>query len=178
MKLRGIAPTESCIPRATTPEARGFPRPRARLDSHRIARATMTTLLRYLAQLTAGLIILWCYALWWTVNVTQHFDPRPRLWLTSLGLSGIIGTALWISTRSSSRGTTQLDGWQIFWLFLMPFCVSSFAALVKDAGFILVFPPTARENVTGLALIAAFVIVVRVLKKSRFANDATARDQT
>ncbi len=112
------------------------------------------------------------------MNVTQHFDPRPRLWLTSLGLSAIIGTALWISTRSGARGTTQLDGWQIFRLFLMPFCVSSFAALVKDAGFILVFPPSARENATGLVLIAAFVIVVRALKKSRFANGATARDQT
>ena len=33
------------------------------------------------------------------------------------------------------------DRWQIFRLFLMPFCVSSFAALVKDAGFLLVFPP-------------------------------------
>ena len=133
----------------------------------------MTTLLRYLAQLTAGRIILWCYALWWAVNVANHFDPRPRLWLTSLGLSAIIGTALWISTRSSSRGPTQLDGWQIFRLYLIPFCVSSFAALVKDAGYLLVFPPSARENATGVALLGVFVAVVLVLKKSRFATGGT-----
>ena len=131
----------------------------------------MTTLLRYLARLTTGRLILWCYALWWAVNVAQHFDPRPRLWLTSLGLSGIIGTALWISTRSGARGTTPLDGWQIFRLYLMPFCVSSFAALVKDAGFVLVFPPTARENATGLGLIAAFVLIVLALRKTRFARE-------
>ncbi len=125
----------------------------------------MIGLLGYLRGLTTGRIILWCYAIWYIVNVCHHFDTRPRLWITSLGLSGIIGAALWISTRSASRGTTQLDRWQIFRLFLMPFCVSSFAALVKDAGYVLIFPPTLRENAAGLALMAAFVGSVMVLKR-------------
>ena len=64
---------------------------------------------------------------------------------------------------------TQLDRWQIFRLYLMPFCVSSFAALVKDAGYVLVFPPSLRENLLGLALIAAFILLVQALKMSRFA---------
>lgn len=127
-------------------------------------------LLRYLTNLTTGRIVLWCYAIWYVVNVTEHFDARPRLWITSLGLSGIIGTALLISTRSASNGTTQLDRWQIFRLYLMPFCVSSFAALVKDAGFVLVFPPSLRENLIGAGLIAGFVGLVLVLKRSRFAK--------
>ncbi len=130
----------------------------------------MTAPFRYLAGLTRGRIILWCYAIWYAVNVTHHFDARPGLWLTSIGLSGIIGAALVISTRSSSQGTTRLDRWQIFRLFLMPFCVSSFAALVKDAGFFLVFPPSLHENLLGFALIAAFVVLVLTLKKSRFAR--------
>jgi hypothetical protein len=121
---------------------------------------------RYLAALNKGRIILWCYAIWYCVNVFNHFDLRPRLWLTSLGLSAIIGIALVISTRSSSRGTTQLDRWQVFRLFLMPFCVSSFSALVKDAGYLLIFPPTIRENVVGVVLIAVFIAIVRVLKQS------------
>lgn len=129
----------------------------------------MTSPLRYLASLTTGRVILWCYAIWYAVNVANHFDARPRLWLTAIGLSAIIGTALVISTRSSTQGTTQLDRWQIFRLFLMPFCVSSFAALVKDADYLLIFPPSLRENLTGLALIAAFVLLVLALKKSRFA---------
>jgi hypothetical protein len=46
----------------------------------------------------------------------------------------------------------------------MPFCVSSFAALVKDAGYILVFPPTPHENLVGLGLIIVFIALVLVLK--------------
>ncbi len=122
-------------------------------------------LLRYLRHLTTGRIILWCYAIWYVVNVVQHFDPQPRLWLTSLGLSFIIGIALILSTRSGTRGTTQLDGWQTFRLFLMPFCVSSFAALVKQAGYILIFPPSWRENLIGLGAIAAFLLLLALLRK-------------
>lgn len=132
----------------------------------------MTRLLRYFATLTRGRIILWCYAIWYATNIALHFDARPRLWLTSLGLSFIIGAALMISTQSSSKGTTRLDGWQTFRLFLMPFCVSSFAALVKDAGYVLIFPPTLRENLIGLVLIGVFAGLVLALKKSRFAANA------
>ena len=128
----------------------------------------MTSPLRYLASLTTGRVVLWCYAIWYALNVANHFDASPRLWLTSIGLSAIIGTALLISTRSSSQGTTPLDRWQIFRLYLMPFCVSSFAALVKDAGHLLIFPSDLRENLIGLALIAVFVLLVLALKKSRF----------
>jgi hypothetical protein len=127
----------------------------------------------YFARLNMGRIILWCYAIWYAVNVWNHFEFRVRLWLTSLGLSAIIGTALVISTRSSSKGRTELDRWQIFRLFLMPFCVSSFSALVKDAGYILVFPPTLRENLLGAALICAFVAAVLTLKRiKRVENSA------
>jgi hypothetical protein len=130
----------------------------------------MSGLLRYFATLTTGRIILWCYAIWYAVNVGHHFDPRPRLWFTSIGLSAIIGIALLISTRTSSTGTTRLDGWQIFRLFLMPFCVSSFAALVKDAGYVLIFPPTLRENLLGGALIAGFVALIFLLKRTHLAR--------
>jgi hypothetical protein len=82
-------------------------------------------------------------------------------------LSGIIGVALLISTRSASRGTTELDGWQTFRLFLMPLCVSSFAALVKDAGYILIFPPTLRENAIGFGAIALFLAIVTMLRRNR-----------
>lgn len=127
----------------------------------------MRRLLAYFGALTTGRIILWCYAIWYVVNVAHHFDARPRLWITSVGLSAIIGFALLLSTRASSKGTTRLDRWQVFRLFLMPFCVSSFAALVKDAGFILIFPPSAVENLIGLGTIAVFVAVVLLLKKLR-----------
>ena len=121
---------------------------------------------RYLAQLTPGRIVLWCYAIWYAVNVWNHFDPNPRLWLTSLGLSGIIGLALLLSTRTTNARPAPLDPWVVFRLFLMPFCVSSFAALVKGAGYILVFPPTWRENIAGLACIAIFLAIIALLKRT------------
>jgi len=128
----------------------------------------MTAALRdYFARLSNGRIVLWSYIVWYLVTVALHFDARPRLWLTSLGISAIIGVALWISTRSSSNGTTELDHWQVFRLFLMPFCVSSFAALVKDEGYVLVFPPTVAANVVGFSLVATFVATVLVLRRSR-----------
>jgi hypothetical protein len=126
----------------------------------------MRRLLRYLANLTTGRIILWCYAIWYVVNVIAQFEARPRLWLNSLGLAAIIGTALLISTRASSKGTTDLDRWQTFRLYLMPFCVSSFAALIKDVNYLLVFPPSMRENLVGVGLMTAFVLAVLVLKKA------------
>lgn len=122
-------------------------------------------LARYLGGLGAGRTVLWCYAIWWVVNVVAHFDPSPRLWLTSCGLSAIIGVALWIGTRTSTTGTIRLDRWQVFRLFLMPFCVSSFAALVKDAGYVLVFPPSLATNLIGAGAIAAFVLLVRCLRQ-------------
>ena len=118
-------------------------------------------LIRYLATLSKGRIVLWCYAIWYIANVALHFDPRPRLWLTSLGLAAIIGTALCIST--SGKGTRQ-DRWQVFRLFLMPFCVSSFAALVKDAGYALIFPPSLRENLIGAGCIAGFLLLLTILR--------------
>lgn len=121
----------------------------------------MHRLWNYLAGLSSGRVILWCYFIWYAWNVALNFDPRPRIWLTSLGLSGIIGAALIISTRPAHGGPAKMDPWVVFRLFLMPFCVSSFAALVKDAGYLLVFPPAWRPNLAGLAFIGLFLVCVR-----------------
>ena len=115
--------------------------------------------LRYLAEMTAPRTILWCYLIWWLYTVAHYFDPAPRLWLSSLGISAIIGTALYLSTAHGGRGKTALDRWQIIRLYIMPFCVSSFAALIKDRGFILVFHPTLRANLIGLGLCALFCVL-------------------
>jgi len=127
-------------------------------------------LIRYLQNLSTGRVILWCYFIWWVVSIVHHFDASPRIWVTSLGLSGIIGAALILSTRSAGSNASKMDPWVMFRLFLMPFCVSSFAALVKDVGYVLVFPPSWRENLIGTGLITFFFIVVWVLKKHHAAR--------
>ena len=115
----------------------------------------------YFANLTTGRIILWCYLIWYLVVLVRYFDPSPLIWLTSLGLSAIIGTALYIS--STAHGN-QLRPWQVARLYMMPFFVSSFSALVKGQGFILVFSPRPAEILFALGMCAAFWLAVWALK--------------
>jgi len=119
---------------------------------------------RYLSNLSKGRLVLWCYFIWYCVVLVRYFDPSPRLWLTSLGLSLIIGIALYLSTTASDRIQVELDFWKTFRLFLMPFCVSSFAALVKGKGFILIFSPRLGEILLGAAGCVALCLLVAILK--------------
>lgn len=114
-------------------------------------------LVRYLAELTPPRTVLWCYLIWWAFVLVRHFDPSPTLWLSSLGISAIIGTGLYLSTAHGGRARTALEPWQIARLYIMPFCVSSFAALIKGHGFVLVFPPSLSANVAALLACGAFV---------------------
>jgi len=124
-------------------------------------------ILEYLRRLNTGRLILWCYLIWYLMVLIRYFDPRPALWLTSLGLSGIIGYALYLSTAASGKQKLTLDRWQLFRLFLMPFCVSSFAALVKNEGFILIFSPKAGENMAAVILCFLLVGTVKLLQRGR-----------
>jgi len=118
--------------------------------------------LRYLSELTLGKIVLWCYFIWYLVTVVEHFDPSPRLWLSSLGISAIVGLALHLSIQNEAP--TSSNRWQTFRLFLMPFCVSSFSALIKGQGYILVLPARSLELGLSLSLCAIFVLIVLGLK--------------
>jgi hypothetical protein len=129
-------------------------------------------MLSYFARLAPGKIALWCYLIWYAITVIRYFDPSLTLWLNSIGISVVIGIALLLSVSGSSA---RADRWQTFRLFMMPFGVSSFAALIKDQGFILIFPPTMAENVLALAACAAFVGIVLLLKICR-RKDSSGRD--
>ena len=103
-------------------------------------------LLRYFGGLRASQRVLWCYLLWYLFVAIRYFEADPKLWLSSLGISAIIGTALYLSTARAGRTRVRLDRWQIARLYVMPFCVSSFAALIKGRGFILIFHPSAHAD--------------------------------
>lgn len=120
-------------------------------------------MIKYLVKLTVGKIILWCYLIWYGVTLFYYFDPSPRLWLNSLGISVIIGFALLLSV---SRVNDQPpDHWQTFRLFMMPFCVSSFSSLIKNQGFMLVLPPNRDEQVAAIVACLVFIAVVNLLKR-------------
>jgi hypothetical protein len=123
--------------------------------------------LRYLAGLSRGRFILWCYFIWWVVVLIRYFDPSPEIWLTSLGLSVIIGTALYINTTVSGTSRVKLEPWPTFRLFLTPFCVSSFAALVKGRGFFLIFSPRWEEMAIALGACAALGAVALLARRLR-----------
>ena len=108
--------------------------------------------------------MLWCYFIWYLVVLVRYFDPSLEMWLTAAGISAIIGTALLINTIASGSKPVRLEPWPAARLYLFPFCVSSFSALVKGRGFILVFSPRADELLLGLGLCLAFCAVVMLGK--------------
>lgn len=122
-------------------------------------------LVRYLGKLTAPRLVLWCYLIWWCFVLARYFDPSSRLWSSSLGISAIIGTGLYLSTAYGGRARTRLETWQVARLYMMPFCVSSFAALIKGRGFLLVFDPSWTANLTASAGCVAFVATALACRK-------------
>ena len=122
-------------------------------------------MLDYFASLSRGRAVLWCYLLWYLVTVFFHFDPTPRLWLNSAGISVVIGIALQLSVARAS--SPPPDNWQTFRLFLMPFCVSSFSSLIKGAGYWLIIPPRLVEAAFAVGVCVLFLLFVAALKWHR-----------
>jgi hypothetical protein len=101
--------------------------------------------------------------IWYLVTVFHYFDPSPRIWINSLGISAVIGFALLLSVNNTQSWRNQ--GWQTFRLFLMPFCVSSFSSLIKGRDFFLIIPPKPSERFIAVGLCAVFVAAVLTIKR-------------
>lgn len=127
------------------------------------------SILNYFASLARGKIILWCYLIWYLATVIQHFDPTPMLWINSLGISAVIGFGLLLSVRGAARP----DRWQTLRLFMMPFGVSSFSALIKGHDYIFIFPTHLDELMLSAIACVIFVAAVMLLKGFGVANQAT-----
>ncbi len=117
-------------------------------------------MLAYLGGLSAVKIALWCYLIWYLNVLTLYFETTPRLWFTALGIALIVGTANNLNALTGRRAGEHTDPWMAFRFFLAPFCVASFAAMVKDHGFVLIFPPSPAENLRGLGACALFLALV------------------
>ena len=121
----------------------------------------MKWLIQYLYEIKLDKAILWCYLIWYVTVVCFHFDPSVKIWINSIGISAVIGTGLMLSV-SSSKG--ERDRWQAFRLYLMPFCVSSFSALIKDQGFIIFISPNIKETIVSVSCCVLFLLVILVVK--------------
>ncbi|MFO1226882.1 hypothetical protein [Roseateles sp.] len=121
----------------------------------------MVSALHYFARLPVRKQVLWCYLIWYLVTVATLFDPSPLLWLNSVGISAVIGFALQLSVAKGA----QTDRWQTFRLFMMPFGVSSFASLIKDKGYVLVFPSDMQLLLISVAACGAFLTGCALLRR-------------
>jgi len=117
-------------------------------------------MIHYLYKIKPSKAILWCYLIWYGVTVYFYFDPSPKIWINSIGISAVIGTGLLLSVSS----TGAKDRWQTFRLYLMPFCVSSFAALIKDRGFVVFVSPKLEETIVSIALCLVFLGAIALIK--------------
>jgi hypothetical protein len=122
----------------------------------------MKWLIQYLRDIKIGKVVLWCYLIWYVVIVYFYFDPSPKTWINALGISAVIGTGLVLSISSNKRD--KVDYWQTFRLYLMPFCVSSFSALIKDRGFIVFVSPKITETLVAISCCVLFLAIVFTVK--------------
>jgi len=118
--------------------------------------------------MTAGNMTLWCYLIWYLGVVFLYFDPSPAIWLNSIGISAVIGTALVLSVG----GLNAIQRSQVIRLFAMPFCVSSFSALIKGRDFVIIFPSNVMHLAGLLAACGAFVLFASAFKQ--FKTDVRA----
>ena len=123
----------------------------------------MNPFLAYFSQLRTGKMVLWCYLIWYLTMASFYFDPAPGLWINAMGISAVIGTGLILSVGGFQVATK--DRWQVMRLYLMPLCVSSFSALIKGQGFVLVFSPKLAENLIAAGCCGIFVTAVLLLRK-------------
>ncbi len=121
-------------------------------------------LLRYIASLPTSRLVLWSYVIWWVVMVSYYFALNPLIWATSLGIGIIVGFALMLSTGPVNRDRFRNRFWESMRLFVCPFMVSSFSALVAGNGFVMVFSPSLQENTTAAGSIIAFLLLAQIMK--------------
>jgi len=120
----------------------------------------MNTIYRYFAHIKPGRLVLWCYLIWYFVTLYFHFDPSPKIWINSLGISVVIGSALMLSVS----GGNLTNHWQTFRLYWMPFAVSSFSTLIKNKNYFVIFSPSFYEVNVAVGMCAIFILIVAVIK--------------
>lgn len=122
----------------------------------------MKRLIQYFCEIKPDKVILWCYLIWYIVTVYFYFDPSFKIWSNSIGISAVIGTGLLLSV--SSGKSAERDHWQTLRLYLMPFCVSSFSALIKDQGFVVFISPKGHETLIAILCCLLFLLFISIIK--------------
>jgi len=120
-------------------------------------------LIHHFACMSLSQLLLWLVLVWYLVMVALHFEASPRLWLNALGMSLIVGSVLLLSVRQ--LGSAVREFWRVFRLYAIPFCVSSFSALVRDHGFYAIFAPGWHDNLIALLACTLFALGVALMRR-------------
>jgi hypothetical protein len=128
-------------------------------------------MIAYIASLKLPKLILWCYLAWYVAIVVRYFDPMPSLWISSLGIAVIIGFALTLATQQKDH---KADRWVLFRLYVFPFCVSSYSALIKGEGLFLLFPTEIKGLLSGV-IACSVVVFVHWFCKFLLCGDSSVR---
>lgn len=123
-------------------------------------------MIKYFGHMNVKIKILWCYLLWYLYFVIKYFDLDPYLWGCSFGISLLVGFALNINSYDSPKDILKFeDKWKILRFFIVPFCVSSFPAVIKGKGFLLFFSPKPSENFYAILICILFWTFTNLSKK-------------
>ncbi|MBI5771208.1 MAG: hypothetical protein HZA93_25770 [Verrucomicrobia bacterium] len=123
-------------------------------------------LLRYLSTLDHRRIVLWGAGIWYAALAVRYAERDAALWLRALGIAAIVGSMLVLNAVPTGGRIRDVGFWPAFRFFLVPFCVSSFAAFTKGHPFLLIFPTDLAANTTPLGALAVFGLIVWIAKKT------------
>lgn len=116
-------------------------------------------LIRYLALLDNRRLLLWSAFIWYVVIMARHATASSAVWLNSAGIAAVISVILAANAIPPGRKWRDLGFWPLARFFLIPFCVSSFSAVMHKAGLVLIFPRDLTDNLVAGRTVALFLLL-------------------
>lgn len=115
-------------------------------------------LISYLARLDNRRLLLWSAFLWYVAIMARHATASPAVWINSAGIATVISVILAANAIPPGRKWRDLGFWPLARFFLIPFCVSSFSAVMHKAGLVLIFPRNLTDNLVAAGTVGLFLL--------------------
>ncbi len=91
--------------------------------------------------------------------MARHATASLAVWLNAAGIAAAIGVILAANAIPPGQQWRDLGFWPLARFFLIPFCVSSYSAVMNRIGLVLIFPIAVEDNLTGAAAIVGFLLI-------------------
>jgi len=121
--------------------------------------------IRYLAHLDSRRALLWSGFIWYAVLMGRHATLMPGPLVNAAGIALVVGLMLTANAIPAGGTWRQLNRWSLLRFFLIPFCVASFSAAMRDAGLIVIFLRNPADNVFAAAAVAGFMLLCAVARR-------------